>query len=293
MSEPEKDPEPLEEIPIEQVIVAPSGEIETLINSFANMGFNAKRLAHARHIAAAYKDKYEIGEANILDYNKARLSLLNCAKAVEMVEIDRRSGLADLAGLNGGSPIVFPDSVFPKLSITPDFDSFNESAEKSNFALRWLQQEIAIQQKQVHASQAQSLPKFSVGYMSERVVGQSYQGVTLGISLPLWKNRNAIRYARAQSLATSSAAEKAAVLFRNEIKAVHAKVIALQASIVDYRKNLSAWSNEDYLQKAFAGGELSLTEYIYELSLYYDSVDAIREMERNYFKAAAELLQYQ
>ncbi len=252
-----------------------------------------KRLLHARQVAEAYEAKYKIGDANILDYNKARLNLLNCAKAVETVEIDRRDGLAVLAGLNGGIPIVFADSVFPKLSITPDFTSWYQSAEKNSPALQWLQQENAIQQKQVQISQAQSLPKFSAGYTSERVVGESYQGVSVGISLPLWKNKNTIRYARAKSLAASSAAENATMLFRNEIKAVHAKVIALQASIADYRQNLSALSNEGYLDKAFAGGELSLTEYIYELSLYYDSVDMILEMERNYFKAAAELLQYQ
>lgn len=47
MNEENKNPELPKEIPIEQIYVAPSEEIEVLINSFSNMGFNAKRLAHA------------------------------------------------------------------------------------------------------------------------------------------------------------------------------------------------------------------------------------------------------
>ena len=53
-------------------------------------------------IANAYKSKFDIGEANILDYNKARINLLNITKEVESNEIERNALLSELARLNGG-----------------------------------------------------------------------------------------------------------------------------------------------------------------------------------------------
>ena len=42
----------------------------------------------------------------------------------------------------------------------------------------------------VKLSKSESLPKISAGYMSESVLSESFRGVTMGISLPLWENRN-------------------------------------------------------------------------------------------------------
>ena len=35
-----------------------------------------------------------------------------------------------------------------------------------------------------------TLPKFSAGYSLERTLGQKYQGISVGISIPLWENKN-------------------------------------------------------------------------------------------------------
>ena len=48
-----------------------------LIYTNALMAELSKRLAHAQSIADSYKAKFDIGEANILEYNKAQLNFLN------------------------------------------------------------------------------------------------------------------------------------------------------------------------------------------------------------------------
>jgi hypothetical protein len=81
--------------------------------------------------------------------------------------------------------------------------------------------------------------------------------------------------------------------FYNEMKALHTKVIALQNGIADYRKNLQTFSNSDLLLKAFDKGEISLTNYLYELSVYYQSAERLLEMQRNQQKALVELTRFQ
>lgn len=48
------------------------------------------------------------------------------------------------------------------------------------------------------------LPKFSAGYSLERTLGQKYQGISVGISIPLWENKNRVKQAKAGVVAAQA-----------------------------------------------------------------------------------------
>ena len=251
-----------------------------------------KRLNNATRVANAYNSKFKVGESSILEFNKAQLTLLNINKMAESNLLERNALMADLATLNGGKAIVFYDSTFVEPTILADFEQFYAQAEQANPVLQWIKQEVTISQNQKQLSVALTLPKLNAGYMSEKVVGEQFQGVSLGMSIPLWENKNTIKQAKANALAMQSAEADIKLQFYNRMKSLHAKTVAMQRNVVDYRKNLSAFNNADLLQKALNQGEISLTEYIFELSLQYESIDNLLEMELNQQKAFAELNQY-
>jgi outer membrane protein TolC len=177
-------------------------------------------------------------------------------------------------------------------TIPADFEQWFAQAEANNPLLQWVKQEIAISENQVKLNTANSLPKFYAGYMSEKVVGQRFQGVTVGITIPLWENNNTVKYAKAQTIAMQSLETDTKLQFYNNMKAAHTKVISLQNNVTDYRSKLVIYSNNELLEKAFIHGEISLTEYMYELSLYYESVFKLLEMEMNLNVTLAELNRY-
>jgi len=252
-----------------------------------------KRAAHARQIAVSYESKFRNGETNILEYNKSQLNLLNLNKEIENVEIDRKSLLDELCRLNGGIPLEFTDSDFQIQPVTPEFDQWYTLAEQNNPLLQWLKQESVISQKDEKLRSAMSLPKIGAGYMSEKVVGEQFQGITIGVAIPLWENKNTVKYAKAKTIAMQTVEADAKLQFYNEMKALHAKVIALQNGIADYRKSLQTFSNSDLLLKALDKGEISLTNYLYELSVYYQSAERLLEMQRNQQKSLVELTRFQ
>ncbi|HBH84438.1 MAG: hypothetical protein A2X04_16365 [Bacteroidetes bacterium GWF2_41_9] len=252
-----------------------------------------KRITNAQNITNSYKSKYEIGDAGILEYNKAQVNLLNLTKDAESIEIERDVLLSELKSLNGGIFIEFTDSVFQLQTISTDFEQWYIQAEQNNPVLQWLKQEITISQKQEKLNTALGLPEFHAGYMSEDVVGQQFQGITIGLSIPLLENKNAVKYAKAKSIAIQSAEYDTKLKFYNNLKALHAKSISLQNSINDYRTNLQLLNNFILLQKALDKGELSLAEYIYELSLSYESFNKLLELDRNLNNTIVELNKYQ
>lgn len=252
-----------------------------------------RRLNNALQIANAYKSKFNSGEASILEFNKSQVNLLNVTKELESIEIERNALLSELATLNGGSSINFTDSLFTIQIIPADFELWFSSVEANNPLLQWVKQEIAISEKLIKLKTALSLPKFYGGFMSEKAVGQQFQGITVGITIPLWENKNTVKYAKAKTIAMQSIETDSKLQFYNNMKATHTKVIALQNNVSDYRSKLVLFSNSELLEKAFNKGEISLTEYMYELSLYYESIYKLLEMEMNLNLAFAELNKYQ
>lgn len=252
-----------------------------------------RRLQHAQNIARAYKSKYDKGEANILEHNKAQLNMLNAQKVSESNNIEREALLSELTRLNGGKVILLSDTTYDAYLLPTEFEQWYIQAETNNPALQHLSQEIELSRKKVKLSKALSLPKFSAGYRSERVLGTTFQGIGAGISIPLWENKNTVKYAKAQTLALLITEFDAKLQFYNTMKIQFSKVKNLQSMVADYRKVLQSINSSDLLQKALEKGQISLIEYLMELTLYYDAVNCTLESERDMQYAVSELTQWE
>jgi len=251
-----------------------------------------KRLSNDLKIANAYKRKMEVGEATILEHNKAQISLLNTEKQLEQISIERDAALQQLASLNAGNSLNYSDSVFVTTILEADFEQWFANAANNNPMLNWLKQEIAISSKEKKLQVAQNLPKINAGYMSEKVVDEQFQGVTLGVSIPLWGNKNTVKYAKLKTEAVNSMEADAKVQFYNEMKTLHGKANALQASISDFKERIAGNNILDLLDKAMQKGEISLSEYYYELMVFYDNKEELLNMEKELNITLAKLNKY-
>ncbi|KKL22687.1 hypothetical protein LCGC14_2432960, partial [marine sediment metagenome] len=252
----------------------------------------SERLSHGQKIATSYKAKLDAGETNILEYNKAQLNLLNLNKELESLSIEKEALQGELTRLNGGTSVMLSDSTFQVSEIPIDFEQWYVQAELSNPLFNWLKKEIELSQKQVNLNKSMSLPKLQAGYMSESVIGQDFKGVTVGLSIPLWENKNTVKYSKANTLAMEIAANDNKVQLYNHLKVLHAKATGLQKIVSDYKENLKLFNNSELVAKALDKGEISLIEYMLELSIYYESVNNLLQSEMEMNKTVAELNKY-
>lgn len=248
-----------------------------------------RRFEHAKGIADSYKRRYEVGDVNILDYNKAQMYFLNATKELESNDIERKSLFAQLASLNGGKSIEFGDTLFSGSAINSDFGQWYTQAEQSNPALAALKQAVEASQREIQLSRALSLPKFHAGYMSEKVANEQFQGIAVGLSIPLWENKNTVKFAKAKFIAYQSAEADGKLKYYNYLTMLHQKALGMQANVDDFRSKLKDFNNTNLLQKALDKGEISLVEYLYELSFYYDSFENLLGMERDLNRVIVEM----
>lgn len=163
------------------------------------------------------------------------------------------------------------------------------ASRTKNPVLAYVEQEIELGKRQVSLSKAMGLPTFSAGYMSEKVVGQQFQGLTLGISIPLWENKNRVKQAKAAVTAAESRQTDSKQQFYSQLQILYNRANGLKNTADTYRKSLETVNNTDLLGKALNVGEISLLDYIVEVGLYYNTVSQALEAERDYQKAFAEL----
>jgi outer membrane protein TolC len=125
--------------------------------------------------------------------------------------------------------------------------------------------------------------------MSEKVVGERFQGVTVGVSIPLWENRNRMKQAKAALRTAESVLEDNKLQFYHRLQNLFIKAKRLQQEAASYRQALSAYNNEAFLKKALESGEVSLLNYLLEITYYYDAMQKMLESERDLGFALAEL----
>ncbi len=248
------------------------------------------RLQHAQAIADAYDKKLKQGDANILEYNKARLNLANTQGELVRVEMERKALLLQLQGFNNGEAISLDEYSYAEKTLPLSFDEYYTQTLQKNPLLQYANKQVETRQREVTASKTAALPTFTIGYMSEKVVGLTYQGITTGISIPLWESSNRIKQAKAQLKVAQSEQADMEQKNRTQWQMLYNRAAALQQTAQQYKAVLETAGNNSLLKKALDAGEISILEYMLEMSLYYESISQALQAEREYQQAMAELM---
>ena len=169
-----------------------------------------------------------------------------------------------------------------------NIDDYLTEAEQHSPVLLYMQQQRAIADGNISVARASSLPKWSVGYMGEFVTGNTFQGVTVGLSIPLWENKKRVRQARQAATAVSQQADDLRLQYRTHLRSLYAQAVQLQQTIVRYDAALSP-GGLALLTRAFERGELPLLNYLLEQDYWTTAYDRRLQARRVLALAEAEL----
>ena len=160
---------------------------------------------------------------------------------------------------------------------------------ESGYLNQIYQTEVDRKSKEVDVVFNKKLPKLSAGYYSESVVGEKFQGVQAGISIPLWENARAVKTAKAKVIYAQSDAERFWQEKENEIRQKYDQLLMLQDRVKDMEQVLSESNDEALLRQAMEAGEITLTDYYYESDFYYQTLVSLLEFRKDLLLLEAEL----
>ena len=280
-----------------------------------------RRLAHARRVAEAEEQRLACGDTDALSYNNILLSLSSLEAEKARVEMERSILIARLTALNGGQEMeelridngqVTSDNgqlagsaehsnlnevndegnngQLPIVHCQLTFDAWYADAEPHLPQLAQARQMSAVRKGELTLAKSMHLPTLSATYINERhTIGTRSQGVAVGVSIPLWANKNRVRSARTALEAAEAHQADAALQLRSAFEQEFARVIGLHHTASLYRRALDEANNTALLEKAMEEGFISVLEYLQGIELYYDYLDRSLNAERDYQRALAEL----
>ena len=246
------------------------------------------RLRNAEQLSTLYAMRLERGDANILETNKINLELLNAKTEARMNETARIAKLQELATLNGGIAIEFTDTAYALSQEVLSFDELKTEAMQADPQLQTLRSDQMTALRQLSVNKAKSLPGFELGYrLNTAAGGERFNGFLVGISIPLFSNRNYIKQAKAQTRYTEMQLESTSFTVESGLQQLYNQSIALKSSMDEYQDVLKSQNSLALLNKAIQSGQISMIEYFVDVTTYYQSMQNYLQLQNQYQKVMA------
>ena len=248
-----------------------------------------QRKQYAEEITSAQQKRLEQGDINRIEYNQVKLDLAAVSAELMRCNTERAAVMAELQRLNGGEPLLIEATDYPAVAIANDFEAWYAEAEQKSPALAYVKQQIDVANRELAVRRADGLPTVSLGFMGEYVSGENYQGVKVGMSIPLWANKNRVRQAKAEVEAAKARQTDARQQFYSRLHNLFVQQRGLRQVVQSYQEALRATDNTSLLKKALDAGSISTMDYLLGARMYYDAVNQKMDACRAWQKTVAEM----
>lgn len=229
----------------------------------------SQREEDANRMVMAYRKMLEEGKGNKLDLNRALIALAQVKSEILLLKNHQMEMLSKLKVMNGGESLVVNMINFPEVPLPANFEDWYSINSNQITELKLLREMIVSKDLTVKVQRSLTLPKFSAGYMSEKVTGEQFQGVTLGMSLPLWGNRNTVKTLKAEYSSLELKLSEEELRIKAEMNIQFNRVISFRSMAENLRTILLETNNEALLKRALELGEITLMDYLIEYDRYY------------------------
>lgn len=250
------------------------------------------RQSDARELADAYEAMLEQGSTNVVEVNRARLNLVTVTAEVARAEADREETLSRIKALNGGKSLTQSVEGYGLSALPSDFEAWRAAAESVNPQLQYVRQTAELSERELKMARTEYIPNIAVGYAMEQSPEEGKHGVTLGLRIPLWQDRNKVKQGKAALVAAQSEAADAYVQFMSEVEACYERAQALRRVADDCSRNFAMLDTRNLLHDALMAGQINVLDYVTELGQYYQAREQVLSAERDYQLAYIRLQSY-
>lgn len=250
---------------------------------------NKPRLAAAEHMAKLFATRYDTGDATLVDKNRTEfeyLLLREQLSAVDLRIIELRSRLADL---NGGTE---PECTYmmPPADVPMPLDRLLADWEEYAPDLTVLRLEHQSADNDVKVSRRQSWPKVEIGYKYEYGDGRNRNGLTAGLSIPIFSNRHNVKRAKAMEYAARTSAEAALAEQRNTVTELYMRTDYIGRMLGSFSTMPDAASYTDMLGRLLEAGQINIVDYYSELDTFFSTLETRMQTDLEYRIGLARLL---
>ena len=220
-------------------------------------------------------------------------------KAIRYFQTDRTltrivSPPLELTGLNGGKPVNYKERfTFRQPELPEDFDTWFKEIINHVPELRYYQKDIEVKKQSLQSTKTDMIPGLSVGYAGEINESERLHGFILGMSIPLWENKNKLKKSKQDIITAQSNEYDAKQRVYSQLKTQYTQVIALRHSLHFQKDAIDRLNTTSLMKEALQKGEINLMDYLTEIARYYEFRKNLLITEKDYLMALADLYAFE
>lgn len=230
-----------------------------------------------------YKKAAEAGAETRLDYNKTVLERIAAHRELNALKATRATLLSALHNLNGCKDV---SGIAQRLG--SDYPIMPAPSKLSAETIRERDPQIAAAQASLDAAESivkvekrLRIPGFSIGYEHEVEGAETFNGFSIGLTLPVWGRKHQIKAARFEAEAALMEAEMALARRMAEMESDRQQLEVLRATLDEYEPVINDKANYELLQKALKAGQINFLTFIQESNYFIaarrDYIDTLYE----------------
>lgn len=243
----------------------------------------SRRLASAQRLVEVYEKRLAAGDCSILEYNRAKMNLADIKNRVTTAAAMEDCAMRQLSAIVGEENYQFSAKEYESVQTSNSFESWYKDLEMQNPELQLIENEVDQDLQEVKLASSRWLPTFELGYASENVVGETFRGVKVGLTLPIFSQPRSVKAARIHQQASEQELSSRRIEYYNRLKGLFLRHQALEQNCKELKETFALCNSEALLEKALQAGEMSLETYLLEIDYFTDVEvsmwDAARELE--------------
>ena len=239
-------------------------------------------------LLALFEKRFEEGDASAIELNKIRMEKMDVAAALAQVETDLQTARASLQTMNGGQPVHFAATEYPRTVPVTDFETFRDTLMAAELELKASEAAVRAAEQEIRVNRQNWLPQLQVGYRRNTALSEASNGFIVGASFPLFSNRYKSRIANARHTASQYQFNQVQIETEARIRTKYDEMMRLHKALGIYDVSLMEETLE-MLRKAVEAGQLSVIEYYTEADSVYSKLLSLSEMENTYQKLLADI----
>ncbi|MDE6306638.1 MAG: TolC family protein, partial [Muribaculaceae bacterium] len=250
---------------------------------------------HVSDLNTFYKNAYDHGETTVIDLNKSTIELAEIKSRYNAALNDLSAATEAIQKEAGITPVdtwLVNIDQFPAETMLTE-DQYTALINTADQSIRYADASYKAAQYDAKAAKRSSVaPGFSLGYTHIYELGDNFNGVSVGLSLPVFSAKGKYKAATYQVSALHREYESAIADRISEMKSCRSQAVRMSEELAEISPVVLDKRPAELLLKALKGGEISLLTYLQELNFFLEAQLDYTDTLRDYHILMARLNRY-
>lgn len=249
-------------------------ELRVMLVEFVSLRRQVSALCEIDTLLARMEEKmrrgYDGGEVTLLDINKLAIARANADQELFLARTkmdDLEGTISETSQTISHDILARLDDFLPAFSV-PDEATYMAHAEQMDPEMLATLGEARSADISAEIERRSMLPGFSAGYLYSHEQGETFHGLSVGMTLPSRANARLAAAAKLESEAAKTSLEGARAAHKARYHTLVENVAALDGAIKRLGPVFEKHDNLRLLEKAFNSGQISVLDFLQELEYF-------------------------